>query len=224
MIRYGSLIKVRPEYEERYIILHKHAFPEVLKQIRKSNIRNYSIFLRDFPEGKMLFSFFEYVGKDFKADMDSMAADPVTKEWWKLTDPMQEPLESRKDGEWWATIEELFHMDGVRKSPEKVNRYASAVDLHPGFEEEYRKLHETVHPEVLEQFKKSNISNYSIFLHESRVYSYFEYTGEDFRKEMDSMTLNTETNKWLDTCKTFQKKIPNEKDFWVDMREVFHTD
>ncbi len=35
--RLGSLIKIRPEYKERYIILHKHVFPEVLDRIRKSN-------------------------------------------------------------------------------------------------------------------------------------------------------------------------------------------
>ncbi len=54
-MRIGSFIKVRPEYEKRYIILHKHVFPGVLSRIRKSNIRNYSIFLsnggneRSFP-------------------------------------------------------------------------------------------------------------------------------------------------------------------------------
>ena len=45
--RVGSLIKVHPEFEERYIILHKHTFPGVLESIKRSNIRNYSIFLLD---------------------------------------------------------------------------------------------------------------------------------------------------------------------------------
>ncbi|NOR14855.1 MAG: L-rhamnose mutarotase, partial [Candidatus Aminicenantes bacterium] len=78
--RYGSLIKVKPEYEERYIILHKHTFPEVLKQIHDSNIRNYSIYLRD----GVLFSYFEYVGEDFDKDMEYMGQNEVTRDWWKL--------------------------------------------------------------------------------------------------------------------------------------------
>jgi L-rhamnose mutarotase len=40
-----------------------------------------------------------------------MAADPNTQAWWKLTDPCQEPLETRKPGEWWASMEEFFHTD-----------------------------------------------------------------------------------------------------------------
>ena len=82
--RFGSIIGLKPEYEERYIILHKHTFPGVLNRIRKCNIQNYSIFLRD----GLLFSHFEYVGSDFDADMANMA-DDTTKDWWKLTDPMQ---------------------------------------------------------------------------------------------------------------------------------------
>jgi len=43
--------------------------------------------------------------------MQKMAADPQTQAWWKLTDPCQEPLETRKPGEWWASMEEFFHTD-----------------------------------------------------------------------------------------------------------------
>jgi len=93
-MRVSSLIKLKPEYEERYIILHRHTFPGVLDRIRKSHIRNYSIFLMD----GMLFSYYEYVGDDYNGDMAKIGQDQVTQEWWKLTDPMQDPIESRKDG------------------------------------------------------------------------------------------------------------------------------
>jgi hypothetical protein len=61
--RYGSLIKLKPEYEERYIILHRHTFPAVLKRIYDSHIRNFSIFLLE----SMLFSYFEYIGTNYFA-------------------------------------------------------------------------------------------------------------------------------------------------------------
>ncbi len=61
----GSVIRLRPEYEERYVILHKHVFPGVLKRIRKSHVRNYSMFLLD----GVLFSHLEFVGRDYEADM-----------------------------------------------------------------------------------------------------------------------------------------------------------
>jgi L-rhamnose mutarotase len=71
------------------------------------HIHNYSIYFKD----GYLFSYFEYDGDDFAADMQKMAADPNTQAWWKLTDPCQEPLETRKPGEWWASMEEFFHAD-----------------------------------------------------------------------------------------------------------------
>jgi L-rhamnose mutarotase len=107
MKRYGMVIKLRPEKSEEYKQLHAHPWPDVLRMISKCNICNYSIFLKD----GYLYSYFEYIGEDFSADMKKMAADPVTQAWWQLTDPCQEPLETRKEGEWWASMEEVFHLD-----------------------------------------------------------------------------------------------------------------
>lgn len=105
--RYGSVIKVNPEKLDHYIELHARTWPGVLEQISRSNIRNYSIYLKD----DYLFDYFEYVGDDFEKDMAKMAEDSTTQAWWKLTDPMQIPLETRNEGEWWASMEEVFHTD-----------------------------------------------------------------------------------------------------------------
>ena len=43
--------------------------------------------------------------------MAAMAADPKTQEWWAVCMPMQAPLATRKEGEWWAGMEEVFHID-----------------------------------------------------------------------------------------------------------------
>jgi L-rhamnose mutarotase len=107
MQRHGSVIKLKPEKLAEYKELHANAWPSVLKMIRECNIRNYTIYYKD----GLLFSHFEYAGEDFEADMKKMAADPDTQAWWKLTDPCQEPLETRKPGEWWASMEEFFHAD-----------------------------------------------------------------------------------------------------------------
>ena len=40
-----------------------------------------------------------------------MAADPTTQEWWAIHKPMQAPLATRGDGDWWAMAEEVFHYD-----------------------------------------------------------------------------------------------------------------
>ena len=107
MKRYGQVIKVKPEKLEEYKKLHANAWPGVLKMIKECNITNYSIYYRD----GYLFSYYEYVGDDFEADMAKMAADPTTQEWWKFCKPCQEPLDTIEEGEWWADMEEVFHID-----------------------------------------------------------------------------------------------------------------
>ncbi|HXF26045.1 MAG TPA: L-rhamnose mutarotase [Bryobacteraceae bacterium] len=107
MKRYGSVLRLRPEAEEEYKRYHANVWPEVLDKIRKCNIRNYSIYLKD----GYLFGYYEYHGTDYRADMAKMAADPKTQEWWKIMMPMQEPLTTRREGEWWADMEEVFHLD-----------------------------------------------------------------------------------------------------------------
>jgi len=107
MIRFGQIIGVRPEDFERYKKFHAAVWPEVLDTIKKCNIRNYSIFHKD----NRLFAYFEYTGNDFAADMAKMAEDKKTQEWWAIMEPMQDPVAMRAKGEWWANMEEVFHLD-----------------------------------------------------------------------------------------------------------------
>lgn len=109
MQRMGMVIGIRPEHIAEYKRLHAAVWPEVLATIEKANIRNYTIFLRE-PEN-LMFAYWEYHGQDFAADSAMIAADPKTQEWWTLCGPMQSPLSTRADGEWWAMMEEVFHTD-----------------------------------------------------------------------------------------------------------------
>jgi L-rhamnose mutarotase len=68
---------------------------------------NYTIFIRD----DFLFGYYEYVGDDHAADLESIAADPETQRWWALTDPCQEQLPGTPDGSQWAPLAELWHLD-----------------------------------------------------------------------------------------------------------------
>ncbi len=107
MQRFGLVVGVKPEAIEEYERIHAAVWPEVLATIHACNIRNYSIF----RYGTTLFAYYEYVGDDYAADMAKMAADPKTREWWTHTDPMQEPLPERQEGEWWLRAKEVFHTD-----------------------------------------------------------------------------------------------------------------
>lgn len=107
MQRMGMVIGLRPERVADYKRLHAEVWPDILAMISACNITNYSIFLKE-PEN-LLFGYWEYTGTDFAADAARMAADPRTRQWWDVCTPCQVPLETRKQGEWWAMMEEVFH-------------------------------------------------------------------------------------------------------------------
>ncbi len=105
MERVGQVIGIKPGRIEDYERLHAEVWPEVLAAIHACNIRNYSIFRHH----NLLFAYFEYVGADFTADMAKMAANPRVKEWWSLTDEMQEPVAGYQPDGRWAALPEVFH-------------------------------------------------------------------------------------------------------------------
>lgn len=108
MQKMGFMIGIKAENILEYKQLHADVWPEILQSLSDANVTNYSIFLRE-PEN-LLFSYWEYLGKNFEADMQQIAGLEITQKWWDLCMPCQTPLDSRKEGEWWAELENVFHL------------------------------------------------------------------------------------------------------------------
>jgi len=109
MKRFGQMIRLKPEGAAEYIKLHKaeNNWPGVNDMIKKCHISNYSIYVRD----NYLFAYFEYTGNHFEADMQRMADDPLTQEWWDVVKPLMLPMENISPGEFWADMEEIYHLE-----------------------------------------------------------------------------------------------------------------
>jgi len=110
MIRYGMVTQVLPGKLDEYRRLHADVWPGVLRMIKQCNIRNYSIFAARLPDGHdYLFSYFEYVGDDFEADMAKMTADEETVRWWAVCKPLLTSVVVFPPGEVWMQMGEVFH-------------------------------------------------------------------------------------------------------------------
>jgi L-rhamnose mutarotase len=105
--RYGQAIQLKPGSADKYIALHAAVWPDVLSVIKECHMENYSIFIHE----DTLFAYFEYSGENYEEDMGKMAGDLVTQCWWSEVKPLMEPLESRKEGELWTNMEEIFHLE-----------------------------------------------------------------------------------------------------------------
>ena len=107
--RFGQMIGLDPNRLDEYRRYHDEIWPEIAGAIHAAGIRNYTIFHRD----GTLFGTFEYHGPDdeFETRMEELARAPRMREWWDIMEPMQIPLADRTPGDWWATMEEVFHLD-----------------------------------------------------------------------------------------------------------------
>jgi len=197
----GSIIGLKKEFEDRYIALHKHTFPEVLHRIHSANISDYSIFL----SGGILFSHMVYTGDDFAADMDSIAQDEVTQDWWKLTDPMQQPLEPRKKNEWWAAADLWYNFMSETPGVISAFRYAFTFALPADMPES---APDDLFGDIHFWGTTYLLKCLNIFKSIDSVYLYIETSGpSDISFLLEIIT-----------------RVINSDSAATEMKEVFHTD
>ena len=63
--RYGMAVRLKDEKRQYYIDNHANVWPEVLEELKKINVQNYSIFLKE----DFMFGYLEYTGNDFDGDL-----------------------------------------------------------------------------------------------------------------------------------------------------------
>ena len=109
--RYAWITGLKLDQAERYESLHAHPWPGVNNMLKQCHIQNYSIYEREIDGKRFLFSYLEYTGRDFDADIKRMAADPETQRWWTQTDPCQAPLpDAAAKGKIWSDLKEVYHL------------------------------------------------------------------------------------------------------------------
>ncbi|KAI1392234.1 rhamnose mutarotase [Hypoxylon trugodes] len=113
--RIAQIVKLKPEFVDKYKEVHDAVWPEVLQQIKDCNIRDYSIY-HD-PTTAILFATFKYVGYDYAGDMERMRKNPKVREWWAMTDGFQESIvpgaQNSESGNpaWWKVLDEVFYLE-----------------------------------------------------------------------------------------------------------------
>ena len=112
-----------------------------------------------------------------------------------------------------------------------MKRYGSVIGVSKEKLPYYKKLHAAVWPDVLKMIRECNIRNYSIYLRKMPdgkhyLFSYFEYSGDDFTADEAKMAADPATRKWWDECMPCQEPLPDiaQDEWWASMEEVFHCD
>ncbi len=100
------LLRVRQEKIDEYKARHAKVWPDMLKALRESGWRNYSLFLR--PDGLVV----GYVeAEDFEKCRAGMKDHPVNARWQAEMAPLFESLNGDAVDDTMFPLEEVFHLD-----------------------------------------------------------------------------------------------------------------
>ncbi len=108
-----------------------------------------------------------------------------------------------------------------------VQRFASVIGLRPDMEQRYRELHANAWKSVQDRLKVANVQNYSIYLAELEgkkyLFSYLEYTGDDYKSDMQTIADDPETQRWWAETDPCQIKLPSDSpgENWCDLERLF---
>lgn len=108
-----------------------------------------------------------------------------------------------------------------------TKRVGMVIKLKPSKVEEYKALHADTNPGVRDLLNKYNMHNFSIFLKkidgEYYEFAYYEYTGENYEKDMAELAQEPRNKDWLKKCDPMQ--IPLEgHESWAMMEQIYYNE
>jgi len=102
-----------------------------------------------------------------------------------------------------------------------MKRIGFKMKLFKGFEEEYKRRHDTLWPELLVLLKNAGIKDYSIFLDEETniLFGYLTITDE---KKLDDLPSHPVMKKWWAYMKDIMETNEDNSPVNIPLKEVFY--
>ena len=101
------VIGIKEEKITEYSKLHADNNQGVRDLLEKAHMTNFSIFIKKMDDGKhYLFTYYEYTGEDYEADMAKLASEQRHIDWLSMCDPMQLPLEGEHS---WTIMDSVYY-------------------------------------------------------------------------------------------------------------------
>jgi L-rhamnose mutarotase len=104
-----------------------------------------------------------------------------------------------------------------------MQRIAFTMRIKPGTEEEYRRRHRQVWPELLADLKRAGCQNYSIYLRGTELFAYMEV--DDFQRYLEIMAASRASERWEEYMSDILiRETDTVTGFPYVLPEVFHLD
>jgi L-rhamnose mutarotase len=102
-----------------------------------------------------------------------------------------------------------------------MTRVAFKMQLHPGFEEEYKKRHDILWPDLEKLLKEAGISEYSIFLDET-TNSLFGFLKAEDPNALNDLPGNAVMQRWWKYMGDIMESNPDNSPKTIPLKEVFY--
>ena len=104
-----------------------------------------------------------------------------------------------------------------------MQRVAFIMRIKPGTQEEYRRRHQQVWPELVTDLKRAGCQNYSIYLRGTELFAYMEV--EDFQRYLEIMEASRASQRWeAKMSDILIRETEADTGFPPVLEEVFHLD
>jgi L-rhamnose mutarotase len=104
-----------------------------------------------------------------------------------------------------------------------MTRNAFTMQLKKGFEEEYKKRHDEIWPELSQALVEAGVSDYSIYLDEDTL-TLFAFQKLSDTNTADNLPQHPAVKKWWAYMADIMETHPDNSPVTRPLKEVFHMD
>lgn len=102
-----------------------------------------------------------------------------------------------------------------------MHRIAFKMKLFPGFEDEYKKRHDALWPELKQLLKETGISEYSIFLDETS-HSLLGVLKATDPASLDNLPAHPVMQRWWKYMADIMESNPDHSPVSIPLKEIFY--
>lgn len=189
-------------------------------KFEKSGISNISAFKKRIHNDTWYLVHFQYSG-DKQYLTAAKTFESLTP---KLKDLIEPNLQAARYDCVWLQAEWINYIRGLDVDREPTSLLSMVTTIKPEREAEYRSLHQTVWPGVVDQMIRGNNRNFSIFLAEidGVLYEFFylEYMGTDPEKDNRMNNSDPVNKRWWSHTDPCQQPLEGEQFNWTALTRI----
>ncbi|ADN01785.1 L-rhamnose mutarotase [Spirochaeta thermophila] len=104
-----------------------------------------------------------------------------------------------------------------------MRRHAFVMQLKPGCEEEYKRRHDRIWPELKDELRKAGISDYTIYL-DRKTYRLFAVQRLADDERTAALPQQPIMRRWWEYMKDLMETNPDDSPVVEPLEEMFHMD